>query len=56
MEEFWKQHPMRNKIHLVEEEQLLGTGGTVKRNIEFFNQRLISSYMLTIIVMTISLA
>ena len=32
-----KQHPMRHKIHLVEEEQLLGTGGTVKRNKEFFN-------------------
>ena len=37
VEEFWKQHPMRDKIHLVEEEQLLGTGGTVKRNKEFFN-------------------
>ena len=37
VEEFWKQHPMKNKIHLVEEEQLLGTGGTVKRNIGFFN-------------------
>ena len=37
VEEFWKNHDLRNKIHLVREEQLLGTGGTVKRNLGFFN-------------------
>ena len=37
VENFWRNHPLRNKIHLVEEEQLLGTGGTVKRNLGFFD-------------------
>ena len=37
VEEFWKKHPLRSKIHLVKEEKLLGTGGTVKRNLEFFS-------------------
>ncbi len=36
VEEFCEYHPLRDKIHLVEEKQLLGTGGTVKRNLDFF--------------------
>ena len=37
VEEFWKTHHLRNKINLVEEEELLGTGGTIKKNLGFFD-------------------
>ena len=37
VKEFWKCHPLKDRIHLVEEIQLLGTGGTVKRNLDFFD-------------------
>ena len=36
VKEFCENHPLRNRIQLVEEKHLLGTGGTVKRNLNFF--------------------
>lgn len=36
VKEFCECHPLRDRIHLIEEQQLLGTGGTVKRNLNFF--------------------
>ena len=37
VKEFCESHPLKDAINLVEEKQLLGTGGTVKRNLDFFD-------------------
>jgi mannose-1-phosphate guanylyltransferase len=35
---FINQHPLKEKIDLVHEDNLLGTAGTLKQNIEYFNK------------------
>ena len=37
--DFFKNHPLKENIHLSHEEKLLGTAGTLKKNINFFGKR-----------------